>query len=82
MVGSVAIIRRQQWFKGWEENQKMKVMVGTLQEQEDHDDDNQEDEKRITRWRWSSRDIVTTQKPRHDNDQEEDDKMNMMVGTL
>jgi hypothetical protein len=34
-------------------------MVETLQQQEDHDDDNQEDEKRITRWRWSSKDIVT-----------------------
>jgi hypothetical protein len=29
----------------------MKVMVGTLQQQKDHDDDNQEDEKRITRQR-------------------------------
>jgi hypothetical protein len=82
MVGSATIIRRRQWLGGWEENHKMKVMVGTLQQQEDHDDDNQKDEKRITRWRWSSREIVTTRKLRHENDQEEDDKMNVMIGTL
>lgn len=40
MVGSATIIRRRQRPGGWKENHKMKAMVGTLQQQEDHDDDN------------------------------------------